>query len=641
MNSNFFDRVNDEISRQVNIVEIVGHYVKLTKKGRNYVGLCPFHDDKNLGNFYVSEEKQIFNCFSCNMKGGAIKFVQEYERIGYIPAVKKICEIANISIDGLDDYKSNKVVNPKLEEAHKCLTEINNFYEVSLIQNIEGNSAREYLESRGLTEEIIKNFNIGYAQSDGENLIKYLEKKGFSLKIMDTCGIIDLQRNVLKDTNSGRIIFPIKDENGQIIGFSARIFGSAQSESKYINTRETLAFKKANVLYNYHNAILASRKVGYVYLLEGFMDVIAAYRVDIKSAVCLMGTALTKEQVSLLKRLNVEVRVCLDRDEPGQLNTLRTINLLEQHKIPYKIVNNTQNVNGKDADEILKNDGSDALIKYFNNLISRGEWALKYYSSNLDLNNFTDRNKLVKSFLPELANFKDKLEFEEILKNLASLTNFTIESIKQELQDYKKKYVNTKTQGVEQYTATELEKADKYYDSASKITKRKRNPVENCERSLLAYFATYKDAYDNYKEEYGYFDTEVYKNIFQYIQDYVIDNIYKDKEFSPQTLIEYIDENEKDKNKKEIYKNEIKEIQLSLKNKEISKYSDDEIKSLWDRLIENKEQSLLKENREKNIKINKKKGNIDEIAKLNENILERKRRKLEKEAEQYEKEKRN
>ena len=308
-------QISKEILSQINIVEIISHYIQLTKKGRNYTALCPFHDDKNLGNFYVSEEKQIFRCFSCKASGNAINFVQKKENISYYEALLKVCEIANIHDDRIQK-RTKTNIDPLLEDAYKCLNSEVDFYFMSLTKSNEGKSALEYLANRGLNEDVIKYFKIGYAQSNGTLLIDYLKNKNFSLKTIVNTGIARIEDNPIKDINNGRIVFPIFNKIGQPVGFSARVFKN-KSDAKYVNTRETIAFNKSSLLYNYHNALQEAKRVGYIYVLEGFMDVIACYRVGIKSAVALMGTSLTKQQLQLLRYTGGEIRVCLDLDNPG------------------------------------------------------------------------------------------------------------------------------------------------------------------------------------------------------------------------------------------------------------------------------------------------------------------------------------
>lgn len=433
--SNLF-QIADDVLKQIDIVEIVSHYTKLQKRGRNYTCLCPFHDDKKLGNFYVSQEKQFFKCFSCGTSGNAINFVQKRENITYIEALRKVCEIAGINEPRLLN-KQKSGVSLSLQETYKCLNDITDYYKAGLTSIEEGKVAINYLHSRGLNDEVISYFNIGYAYSNGTRLIEYLQEKKYSIKTIANTGIVHLNDNPLKDINVNRIIFPIANKNGQIVAFSARVF-KGTSDAKYVNTRETEAFKKSNTLYNFHNVLNETKKVGYIYVLEGFMDVIACYRVNIKSAVGIMGTALTKEHIQLLRYLNVEIRLCLDLDAPGQDAMVEIIKQFDKEGLNYKLVNNLTSYIGKDSDEILSKNGDNALITFLNNLISKGEWLLNYYSKKLNLNSLSDRKKLVNQFLPVLNETSNPLELEDYMVRLSNLSNFTLETLKTILKNYKK-----------------------------------------------------------------------------------------------------------------------------------------------------------------------------------------------------------
>lgn len=517
--SNLF-QIADDVLKQIDIVEIVSHYTKLQKRGRNYTCLCPFHDDKKLGNFYVSQEKQFFKCFSCGTSGNAINFVQKRENITYIEALRKVCEIAGINEPRLLN-KQKSGVSLSLQETYKCLNDITDYYKAGLTSIEEGKDAINYLHSRGLNDEVISYFNIGYAYSNGTRLIEYLQEKKYSIKTIANTGIVHLNDNPLKDINVNRIIFPIANKNGQIVAFSARVF-KGTSDAKYVNTRETEAFKKSNTLYNFHNVLNEAKKVGYIYVLEGFMDVIACYRVNIKSAVGIMGTALTKEHIQLLRYLNVEIRLCLDLDAPGQDAMVEIIKQFDKEGLNYKLVNNLTSYIGKDSDEILSKNGENALITFLNNLISKGEWLLNYYSKKLNLNSLSDRKKLVNQFLPVLNETSNPLELEDYMVRLSNLSNFTLETLKTILKNYKKTNLVNQKNNIVDWTI------------ATKAANKKLTRLENAEKTLMKYILENKEALNLYNSNLGFMTNSLYLKIIDLIEDYIRENIssnYSSKDF--------------------------------------------------------------------------------------------------------------
>lgn len=524
-------KISQDVLKQVNIVEIVSHYIQLQKRGRNYVALCPFHDDKSLGNFYVSEEKQIFKCFACNKAGNAINFVEYRENISFREALFRVCEISNIVVPELAEQKRAQKVDPVKEETYKCLKDINNFYVVSLRQSENSAEALEYLKARGLTNDIIDRFNIGLAQKNGENIVKYLTAKNYSLKTINNAGIINLESQPIRDTNAGRITFGITDRNNNIVGFSARIFGDNHSDSKYINTRETICFTKSKILYNYYYALQEARKVGYVYVLEGFMDVIAAYRVGIYSAVALMGTALTKEQIQLLRYMKTEVRLCLDLDGPGQSNMERIIKLFDENQIKYQLVNNDVSFKEKDSDEILTNHGADALRNFLENLISKGEWLINYYSKAFKLNTLEGRKSLLKKMLPIVASIKDKLDYEDFVLRLSTICKFTRETIDEYIKKYKAALQKSKKE--------EGIGLDNWYESI-RVKDKLLSRLQLAEKQIVSYVMSSKEAYVLYQEKLDYLTDETYKEIVDFIEDYKDSQNYNGGDFSPKILIDYI-----------------------------------------------------------------------------------------------------
>ncbi len=490
----------EDILKHADIVDVISSYINVIKKGRNYVAVCPFHDDKNPS-MMISKEKQIFKCFVCGTGGNAITFIQKYENISFENAVKKLAELI-----GYKDARLNiKSTASKQEEANAPLyvtcEELTKFYMMTLLAK-EGEEGKKYLTERFIDDEVIKQFRIGFCPNNPLISIKYLQAKNCTLKDIETIGVAGHSNGQYVDKNAGRVVFPLTDINGKVVGYSARKINNSD-EAKYVNSPETPLFQKGNIIYNYANAKKTARLDGYCYLLEGFMDVIALYRAGVKSAVALMGTALTMQQVNLLKRLNVEIRLCLDSDNPGQMATLKAIELFDKSNVKYRIVRRS---NGpKDADEILDKYGKENLIKWLNILIDKVQFAMNYFSRTNPLNTIDERKRFILDFLPFLKNVNSELELEEYIVNIAKITNFDRKVITNALEKYKK-------------NNTHEENANITLDIHPERKALKR--LQLTERMFVYQMLYSKKALEFYKDKDVPLSNEIFSKIASYIMEY-------------------------------------------------------------------------------------------------------------------------
>lgn len=490
----------EDILKRADIVDVISSYINVIKKGRNYVAVCPFHDDKNPS-MMISKEKQIFKCFVCGTGGNAITFIQKYENISFENAVKKLAELI-----GYKDERLNvKSSASKQEEANAPLyvtcEELTKFYMMTLLAK-EGEEGKKYLTERFIDDDVIKQFRIGFCPNNPLISIKYLQAKNCTLKDIETIGVAGHSNGQYVDKNAGRVVFPLTDINGKVVGYSARKINNSD-EAKYVNSPETPLFQKGNIIYNYANAKKTARLDGYCYLLEGFMDVIALYRAGVKSAVALMGTALTMQQVNLLKRLNVEIRLCLDSDNPGQMATLKAIELFDKANVKYRIVRRS---NGpKDADEILDKYGKDNLIKWLNILIDKVQFAMNYFSRTNPLNTIDERKRFILDFLPFLKNVNSELELEEYIVNIAKITKFDRKVITNALEKYKK-------------NNTREENANLTLDIHPERKALKR--LQLTERMFVYQMLYSKEALEFYKDKDVPLSNEIFSKIASYIMEY-------------------------------------------------------------------------------------------------------------------------
>lgn len=579
--NSIFQLAND-ILKQCDIVEVISSRIKVEKKGRSYVAVCPFHDDKNPS-LMISKEKQIFKCFVCNTSGNAITFIQKYDKVSYLQAVKEVAKICGIHDARLDASTPKRKINTELENIYECLTAINNFYQACLFQSEDGKNALQYLYNRKLNDDVIRYFNIGYSTKDGINIINFLKAKGFSIKTIERTGIGHIRTSDMSiyDNNASRVIFPLKDINGQVVGFSARKINNNDDGPKYINTGTTEAFNKGTILYNLSNAEDGARKDGYIYLLEGFMDVIALYRVGIKNAVALMGTALTSDHVTLLKRLNCEIRICLDLDDPGQLNVLNLIEKFDENSINYRIVNPNVDFKEKDSDEILDKYGNDKLISFLNNLIDKPEWLISYYSKKLDLTNSSNKKKLIGKILPLMVETKSQYDIEDYLNRLSNLTGYSKQLI---YENFKKIKANTQN---------DLNYDFEFDTQNDDLLK----GIELVQFTIVKYMLENVDAIADYNSAHVFLPTLKYRNIVKLLNEYITNLSEKPISININEFISYININTEIEDKEEVT-NAISDIVLN-NSRLIPPYSMSEIKNQFKILekirLENKEKKDLEE----------------------------------------------
>ena len=496
----FDETLVNDVLKHSDIVRVIQSYLPLVRKGRDYLAKCPFHDDTNPS-MHVSPEKQIFKCFVCGTSGNAIGFVMKYEHLSFKEALKKVAEICDYHDPRLEGINEAKVVDPRRVPLTKCLRDLTTYYQYSL-NSPEGKDGLEYFESRHLDASMRNKFLLGYAFKDGKATCRFLQEKGHSLKTIEDCGIASPNRGVYADGNQGRVVFPICDANGEVVGFSARRLGSG-NDPKYVNTKETYLFHKSTILYNYHNAKEKAHIAGYVYVLEGFMDVYALYRIGIESCVATMGTALTADHIRLLRALNVEIRLCLDGDLPGQKATMEAAKNLAEAGLNIRIVDNQNS--SKDPDEILNTEGDIALNAYLNKLITRVDFVLNYYMNTNPLQTPEQKTQLINSFVPILLGIKSTIELDTYITKLSSITGFAPDAIRNLLRN-----VRNKPQGTD-YKSAILE-----LHPERKILRR----LFTAERELLYQMLQNRSAVLFYEAKVGGFYDETYRSIANYLIEY-------------------------------------------------------------------------------------------------------------------------
>jgi DNA primase len=497
-----FDLVK-EIKQRADIVDVISYYLSsVQKKGKGYVAVCPFHDDHDPS-MQISKDKQTFHCFVCQTGGDVFTFVQKYDKCSFEEAVRKVCEIIGFDDPRLHKQSYTRKIDENLVPVYNCINELQKYYVYALTTE-EGKVARDYLEKRKLSQDQCSRFGVGYAFQDGKMTIEYLKAKGFSLKNIENTGIAIAQTSGMCDNNQGRLIFPIKDSNGQVCGFSARKINDDPEAPKYVNSPETVIFTKGNILYNYHQAKQTARHDGYVYVVEGFMDVFAFDSIGITSCVALMSTKLTQRHIELLKKLGCEIRICLDGDKPGQAAMMRLMAQLDDAHLSYRLVSVPGEV--RDPDEILKQDGEDKLKTYVNSLVDPFNFALNYYKNISPLSTIEDKKKVVHHFMPMIASIKDKLVQDDYIFKLSEATGFTSGAIRNTLKDFQSKKGET---------VPSLTNVNAEVNTSLDLSKLSRDirRLTLAERTVLDLMFISKDAIKFYEQDIKYFYNEIYRSI--------------------------------------------------------------------------------------------------------------------------------
>lgn len=461
----------NEIRNKSDIISIISNYVPLTKRGKNYFGVCPFHDDHSPS-MSVSPEKQIYTCFSCGATGNVFTFVSEYEHISFIEAVKLLGNKLGYNLTTNEKVDTRSVDYKIYEIASK-------FYQNNLNSSL-GKNAIEYLEKRGLSREIVKKFGIGLSLNKS-TLTNLLVNKGIKLDKLIELGLSNTLSN---DLFLNRIMFPLFDLSGNVVAFSGRIYNMKDS-SKYINTKETPIFKKGNLLYNYHNAREHLKKNDYVIIMEGFMDVIRASTVGINNCVATMGTAFTKEQASIIRKMTDNVILCFDGDKAGEDATISAINVLEAIGINPKII---RLENDLDPDEYIIKNGKEAFISKIEKAINVVEYKLELLKKNKNFNNLEDISNYIDNSIRELTKVNDEILVELTLKKLSIEYNIDYELLKKKYETYNNK-------------------DDKKEIKVVKINKKGLTVYEKAERSLIYYMLKSDDVVKQVENNISYFPT--------------------------------------------------------------------------------------------------------------------------------------
>lgn len=506
-------QVIEEIRKQADIVQIISSYIDVKKKGNQYVAVCPFHADTNPS-LSISRQLQIYKCFSCQAGGNVFTFVQEYERIPFIDAVKKVAEMIGYSSKELET--NERTVQPEVSDALNTVKHANELYQYLLNSN-DGKVALDYLKNRNISQDMISYFELGYSSSNPELTIKILRGKGIEVDSLEKVGILKRSQGMFTDIFTGRITFPIYNEHSECIGFSSRRIID-NDEAKYVNSPNNVIFNKSNILYNYQNAKKEAKREGFVYVVEGFMDVFALYQAGIKSSVAIMGTALTSQHAKMLKKLNVPVRLCLDGDDPGQTAMVKIGEILEKDGIDYQVVDYGKST--QDPDEILQQYGKDILYRLLNRLIDKYDYTYLYYKKRNNLSSSQGRRMFAETMISVISKITDPLARDILINRLSIDTGITKDILNSQTTKNDTKIKQNVHFDTVQYAANSSNKA--------------KSKLDKIQRTVLEMMLSNKDAIKVYEENPN---INFIDSIYLEIANYAIDIYESTNDFDSGILI--------------------------------------------------------------------------------------------------------
>ena len=444
----------NEIRSRANIVDIISGYLQVSSKGKNYVALCPFHNDHSPS-LIISPEKQIFNCFTCRTGGNVFSFVMKYENVSFAEAVSIVAKKVGFNLKNDVFVKSENKYSKDYEIYEYAMK-----YYLNNINTTDGSKAREYLLKRGINETIIKEFKLGYSGSSKDTFYKLATNKGWDIETLNKLGLINKVNENVYDTFINRVVIPIENLKGEVVGFTGRIFNGEDNTAKYLNTKETEIFKKSSLLFNYHNAKNYIRDRKSVIVVEGNMDAIKMSAKGFKNVVALMGVALSKEQIDILKRLKVPVMLMLDNDNAGEEATIKNGESLINSGVDTKVVRLS---GAKDPDEYLEKFGIDAMQNNIDKAIKYIDFKIEFLKKDKDLSNMEDLITYVKEVINSI-NGEDDLTKEIILSKISKDYAIDIDILKSNLKTEVKKDVKK-----EEVVEVRDKKLTKYQKASHKV----------------------------------------------------------------------------------------------------------------------------------------------------------------------------
>jgi len=572
---------NDEINsirEKADIVSVIGSYIPLTQRGRNYLGVCPFHDDHSPS-MSVSREKQIYKCFSCGATGNVFTFVSDFENVPFMEAVSIVAQKCGMELS--HEIRDENTVT-SFKEEHEIMDLTQAFF-VNNLRTSLGEEARKYLQDRKLDDDIVKEFGIGLSLDDNDTLLKLLLKKNYSLAKLEELGLVRTSNGNNYDMFSRRITFPLWDKDGQIVGFSARVYRGEKDVSKYMNSKESILFKKGETLYNYHNAKNAAKREKSIIVVEGFMDAIRVSSSGIKNVVALQGTAMTHEQVQLLKKLRCPVILCLDNDNAGLIATVSNGEELVKNDIPTYVIRLSGE---KDPDEYIIASGKEAFLENVKNPKSFFEFKMEYLKNNKDLNRVEDLSQYINDVLKNLAEEKDIILREATLNKISEEYHISKDILMEKLNSFSPVVI-------------------KKQEEVKSIKEEKKDAAMRSSEKILFYMMNGGNFIEEYQKKLGFFTEALYREIANEVVYFYGIN----QKINVADFITYVSD-------KETIKDKVLEIVNESMQEELSIEAMDEYIKALVKIMHRNEIKRLKELLKNELDVNKKMKIATQIADL-------------------------
>ncbi|MHB9925226.1 DNA primase [Clostridium botulinum] len=565
------------------IVDVISGDIKLKNSGRNYFGLCPFHHEKTPS-FSVSQDKQIYKCFGCGEAGNVVTYVMKTKNVAFPEAIKILAERVNIDIE--EDKKEN-TNNPK-DKIYKINVDAARYFFNNLIIN---KNAINYFLNRGVTKSIIKRFGLGYSKDSWDGLLRHLKTKGYTELDMLSAGLIIKSKNgSYYDRFRNRVMFPVFDYRGKVIGFGGRVLNNAKP--KYLNSPETMVFKKGINLYGLNYAV-KENKDRVLIIVEGYMDCITLHQYGIKNSVASLGTALTTNQARLLKRYADKVIISYDSDTAGQLATQRGLEILKDVGLGVEILTVPD---GKDPDQFVKAHGKESYLKLVKEALPLIEYKIKISKQDLNIGDKRQAIQYIDRYIKIIEDL-DPVEKDMYIRRLSEETNIEIQTLYDQLN---KKNQNSRKNGKEVNMLEAF--GQKLYLEPAYI---------RAERFILQLMFNYNNIYEYIKNSINEQDIieETHKAIYKYIKDTLEDSNIQNKKLHIETLCNKNVETSKE------WVN-ILNTNFIYKEDESKKFIDDAILNIKKYKLEKYKEDLLKK-----IKEYEAQGKLDDTIKMSQELI--------------------
>lgn len=493
----------NEVRNAVNIVDVVSQYVSLTKKGKDYVGLCPFHQEKTPS-FTVNEQNQFFKCFGCGKGGNVFKFLMYKENLTFPESVRQVAEFANIKIA---DSGPVALVSP----LRRMYQDARDFYEHLLVATKLGERGLRYAKQRRLGDDLLAHFHIGYAPDNDQLLLTYLRNKHYEENDLQESGLfVQAQNGQLFDRFRDRLMFPLGDEHGQPVGLSGRRISSDKTIAKYMNSPETKLFNKSKLLFHFAEAKKAARREKHLVLYEGYMDVISAYKAGVQSGVASMGTSLTQEQVYMLRRVTPNIIINYDGDDPGVHAEERAARMFQAAgRFNLGIVVLPEKL---DPDEYVKKYGAQKYQGQLKAAQSPTDFFISRYASQYDLDNDREKLDFIDQAVAEIARLADPVAEDVFLNKLAKQTGVSHDALSVKLMQARRR--QRRVRANRGLPSAETHEAAPVAQTEEVAAAPKHNyPIQD---RLLYLFMNYEDARDYLLEKHFLFPDEAYAQLAEY-----------------------------------------------------------------------------------------------------------------------------